>query len=91
MQPNPKPKTVKLKGAAYTKFRRVVYNRANGLCETCGSLAPLKYADCFVVLKCGHVSHIRSRGAGGSDILSNVIWQCFSCHSKKHGPKWGSG
>lgn len=30
-----------------------------------------------------HPSHIKSRGAGGSD-LGNVIPQCYKCHAKFH-------
>lgn len=79
----PKKKPIRLKGAAYTKFRKQVHDRAKGVCEVCGMAAPL------VGFNCGTVSHIKSRGSGGGDTLDNVRWEHWDmCHSKKHGPRW---
>ena len=81
----PKHKPVRLKGKAYTEFRKAVYERANGICAGCAGPVPLlDYNGKFNIYTCGHVSHIKSRGAGGSDTLDNVEWRCFSCHMRKH-------
>lgn len=90
----PKNKPVRLKGKAYTEFRREVYNQANGICSDCGMYAPLvdPISFCFEVFTCGHVSHIKSRGAGGGDTMDNVRWKCYSCHIlKEHGLKFSGG
>lgn len=86
----PKKKAVRLKGKAYSAFRKEVYERENGVCQECETYAPLfdVYGQ-FNEFTCGHVSHIKSRGSGGSDTLDNVKWKCFKCHNiKEHGPKW---
>lgn len=30
------------------------------------------------------MAHIQSRGAGGSDVLENVVTKCHRCHMKEH-------
>jgi len=82
IHPDPKPKTIRLKGKAYTEFREEVCFQAESLCESCGQYAPLLIDGRFDLYRCGNVSHIRSRGAGGSDTLDNVRWYCFDCHRK---------
>lgn len=32
----------------------------------------------------GHVHHIKSKGSGGDDIESNLIYLCYECHDKVH-------
>ena len=84
-KPHPKKKRISLKGKAYTQFRKAVYNRAKGCCETCGRWVSLYRANGdFDVYTCGHVSHIKSRGAGGDDSLENCILECFACHRARH-------
>lgn len=87
----PKPKTIRLKGAAYKELRRQAWERAGGLCEKCGNPAPLYNSQgWFDIFECGHLCHIKSRGAGGGDTLCNVTWGCYSCHiDGEHGPRWG--
>jgi hypothetical protein len=75
-----KVKAIRLKGRAYTKFRREVHDRAGGHCERCGRYAPLLVDGVFDVFTCGHVAHKRSVGAGGSDTMDNVRWECYNCH-----------
>jgi hypothetical protein len=84
-----KKKPVRLTGKKYTEFRRKVYER-DVFCRSCGGDAPLYDRDGnFNLYDCGHVSHIVSRGAGGSDTMENVIWECYTCHIKtKHGLKF---
>ena len=83
----PKKKPTRLNGKAYTAFRKQVFERAHGMCEICGMPAPLLDEGRFNVFQCGHVSHRKSRGAGGSDTLDNVEWRCFWCHRRKHDGK----
>lgn len=89
MNPNPKNKPIRLKGKKYTEFRKDLADRAGEQCETCGIPVPRLFNGYFHAYWCGHVSHIKSRGAGGSDTMDNVKWECFECHSAKHGPEWG--
>ena len=84
MTPCPKPKTIRLKGKAYTKFRKEVFDREKGLCQDCGQYVSLLCDGKFITVFCGHVSHIKSHGAGGGDTLDNVKWKCFKCHRKEH-------
>jgi len=89
MNPQLKEKPIRLKGKAYTEFRKKVFGRAFGNCETCKGHAPLLWYGVFNEITCGHVHHVKSRGAGGEDVLSeDVVWLCYNCHLKTHGPKW---
>ena len=89
MNPNPKQKPIRLKGKAYQAFRKQVFETHGGKCSGCGRFAPLYHNGRFDVFLCGHVSHRKSRGAGGSDEINNVEWQCYFCHIEKgHGPRW---
>lgn len=85
-----KEKPIRLKGKAKTEFRREVGERSIELCESCGCYAPISFYGVFDLYICGHLSHIKSYGAGGGDTHDNVKWQCYDCHiNKKHGPRWG--
>jgi 5-methylcytosine-specific restriction endonuclease McrA len=89
-----KKKPIRLKGKAYSEFRKQVFDRAEGLCEDCGRWVPLytPLEHGFNVLACGHVAHIKSHGAGGGDTLDNVRWLCYECHIlKEHGLKFSGG
>ena len=84
MKPQPKPKTIRLKGKAYTKFRLEVYEREEGLCQDCGVFVPALIDGRFDEFLCGHVAHIKSRGACGGDTHDNVKWKCFKHHRREH-------
>ena len=85
-----KTKPIRLKGKAYQEFRGQVYDATEGFCEDCGVWAPLLDSDgVFDVFTCGHISHIKSRGAGGGDTLDNAKWKCFNCHIVKEHIKGG--
>ena len=80
----PKPKRIDLNRKDYQELRRQAWSRAGGLCENedCGSPAPLEIGGEFVLWGCGHLAHIKSKGAGGDDTLDNVRWLCPKCHGK---------
>ena len=92
-RPDPKNKPIRLKGKAYTKFRLEVCEAHHWRCDKCHLFTPPVDRDgVFDVFTCGHVSHIKSRGAGGGDTLDNVGWECYDCHIvKKHGTRFGEG
>ena len=87
--PDPKPeKPVLFSGKKKTEFRKAVYAREKGVCESCRGVAPLYVNGNFNVFSCGHVSHIKPRKIGG-DVMGNVRWECYACHiGYKHGPRW---
>lgn len=90
INPQPKPETTRLKGLKYKAFREQVFQHYEGICAECGDFAPLyDYEGVFDIWVCGHVAHIKSRGAGGGDVIENVRWKCPSCHlNKEHSPRW---
>lgn len=85
--PAPKKKRIILKGKAYSDLRKALHDRAGGYCETCGKRVPLMVDGQFDIFACGHVSHIKSKGAGGDDSESNCLYECFSCNCLKR--NWG--
>jgi 5-methylcytosine-specific restriction endonuclease McrA len=68
---------VRLSGQALEDLRKRVYRRDGGRCQwkDCGIWLPF-YGSVF---NRAHMAHIKSRGAGGSDELSNVRLLC-PCH-----------
>ena len=91
IHPVPKQKAIRLKGKAYTLFRKAVHDRARGMCEECGMWAPRLIDGRFDLYRCGHVRHIKSKGSGGSDTLENVEWWCWNCHRAEHDGKLVTG
>jgi len=74
---------VRLSGPLLTKLRLDCWIRAKGRCEKCGERLyyqarypgdPLAY----------DMAHIKSRGAGGSDVLENVQALCHREHMAAH-------
>ncbi len=88
--PHPKHKAIRLHGKAYAELKRKVWIRDGGRCVTCNAKVPLKDWDGqFDRFTCAHLSHIKSRGAGGDDTPENTQIKCYSCHiGKEHGPRW---
>ena len=66
---------IRLKGPALATLRRQCFERDFWHCTVCHT--PVSWAS-------GHMAHIVSRGAGGSDIVSNVTTKCAECHMKEH-------
>ena len=56
----------------YAVTRKQAYERDNGLCVICGSLAS----------QCHHIVY---RSHLGTSILSNLACLCLQCHSEAHG------
>jgi 5-methylcytosine-specific restriction endonuclease McrA len=74
---------VRLTGPDLAKLRRDCWERDKGLCQNCG--IPTLYNARFDGDPIAYdMAHIRSRGAGGSDVLENTQALCHSCHMKKH-------
>lgn len=78
--PDPKKKRIRLTGKKRTELRKALFRRAGGLCETCECPTPLYYYYEFDLYRCGHISHIKSVGAGGDDSLENCRYECYTCH-----------
>lgn len=73
-KPRPKRRPVPKRGradqAGYTELRRVVFDRASGRCERCGT----PVVD-------GHECHHRKlRSQGGRDEVANLACLCPGCH-----------
>lgn len=66
---------IRLKGAALERLRRECFARDGWRCVICGR---------GVGWVSGHMMHIKSRGAGGSDVIENVVTGCWECHGKSH-------
>jgi 5-methylcytosine-specific restriction endonuclease McrA len=66
---------IRLKGGDLASLRRRVFVRDRWLCRECGR-------GCGWVT--GHLAHIVSRGAGGSDTEANTRLLCAECHMKEH-------
>ena len=82
---DPKPKAKRLQGKARQRRKQELYDREGGLCQGCGKPFPLTVEDkngkqVFDYFRCGHMSHIKSQGAGGGDELENLMYHCFWCH-----------
>jgi 5-methylcytosine-specific restriction endonuclease McrA len=66
---------IRLKGPALEALRRRVFTRDKWCCCICGE--PCGWVS-------GHLAHIQSRGAGGSDTEENTRLLCAECHMKSH-------
>jgi 5-methylcytosine-specific restriction endonuclease McrA len=70
---------IRLKGPALAALRRARFILDRWKCVDCGR--PVSWAS-------GHLSHLVSRGAGGSDVIENVRTKCGDCHLVgSHNPK----
>jgi len=69
---------IRLKGEALAALRRECFTRDGWACVECGKR---------VSWASGHMAHTVSRGAGGSDVLENVLTKCEEHHRQEHNPK----
>lgn len=63
-----------------SSVRHVVYERDGFKCVDCKK--PVRWESGY--LDSMHLMHIKSRGAGGSWELSNLLTGCPECHMKRH-------
>ncbi len=56
-------------------------NRANGICDLCGSNAPFNDSHGNPYLECHHIKWLSD---GGEDSLYNTVALCPNCHKKMH-------
>jgi 5-methylcytosine-specific restriction endonuclease McrA len=74
---------VRLSGEALRNLRRACWERDQGLCHDCGN--PTYYEARYDGdLLAYDMSHVKSRGAGGSDALENVVCKHHACHLLEH-------
>ena len=78
----PKPCIIRLKGDPLSKLREACYKRDGGLCVKCGQVVTDKVPDWHP--RKYDMAHIKSRGAGGEDVLDNIETWCHSCHMRFH-------
>ncbi len=73
----------RLAGKDLQALRRDCLKRDKNKCRECG----MAVSDSFPAWhpKKAHMAHVRSRGAGGADDLSNVRVLCGDCHRAEHG------
>lgn len=71
---------IRLYGPALEALRRDCYNRDKQACVDCG--AHVYWEPGYIGSM--HMAHIKSRGAGGSDVIDNVETKCAECHGKSH-------
>lgn len=70
-------------GKHYTDFRREIWDRCEGTCESCGKGMVFDWED----LERGfQVHHFNGRGGGKRDDVGNKVrGVCSPCHRTEHG------
>jgi 5-methylcytosine-specific restriction endonuclease McrA len=77
---------VRCTGKDLADLRLACWERDKGRCQECGEA--LYYQPRFGGDPLGYdMAHIKSRGAGGSDVLENVRCLCHQCHMLEHSGK----
>ena len=66
---------IRRNGKDMALLRQIVFERDRYRCCDCGK--PVSWDS-------GHLAHIQSRGAGGSDVPENLRTLCAICHAKDH-------
>ena len=86
MNPQPKQKQIRLNTKDWSALRKKVWQKQRGMCAKCGMWVRL---DGDTIFNTAHLAHIKSRGAGGDDVESNVRILCYRCHIlNEHGLRW---
>ena len=76
---------VRLRGKALKKLRQELFERDRHRCVDCGSWVAWDEYDAEMLgVPIGEMCHIKSRGAGGSDTLDNVVLRCRRDHKYSH-------
>jgi hypothetical protein len=78
----PKDQVVRVKGKAMEALRIACYLRDGGRCVICATITWLNAPEEHP--RKADMAHVKSRGAGGQDILSNVRNLCHRCHTREH-------
>lgn len=76
---------VRLTGKDMVQLRRDVFERDGYRCKH--FIPPnmrAQFCNKLVSWEYGHLCHIKSRGAGGSDTTENTFVGCAECHMKSH-------
>lgn len=71
-----------LTASGWEKRRKEVYEREEGMCEKCMTLAPLHNTEYAFA---GHAHHIHGRKRG-DDRIEMLMWLCGRCHARTHVP-----
>ena len=71
--------TVRLTGVHWKRLVLDVKNRDRWTCRECGRVAGAL-----------DPAHIKSRGAGGSDVAENLRLLCRDCHTRSHAGTLGT-
>ena len=66
---------VKLSRKEYHDLRVLIYSAQMESCDSCNRWCEM---DQF------QLHHIKTRGAGGGDEMSNLVGLCWQCHRKTH-------
>ena len=73
---------VRLTGKDLAQLRIDCFQRDKFTCQECGiHVTVFTYS---AASNAANMAHIQSRGAGGSDVISNVQTLCHLCHMKEH-------
>ena len=75
--------TVRVTGSDMEELRRACFDRDGGRCVVCGVALLWERGEWLSM----HMAHVRGRGAGGSDVLENVVSKCPGHHWEEHNPK----
>lgn len=81
---NTKPRKVSVTSEAYERDSAVVadvLDRANGICELCGTKAPFVKKDGQPYLEVHHIIPLAEKGP---DITDNAVALCPNCHREAH-------
>jgi len=66
----------------WSRRRRQVFDRENGLCERCMTFAPLHNTEYAFA---GHAHHVNGRKRN-DDRMEALEWLCGHCHAVEHQP-----
>ncbi len=80
-QPRVRKTVVRLRGVEMAELRRAVYVRDGLACVDCHRALTLDGMNAHSRME---LSHLKSRGAGGSDTMENCVARCRECHQKSH-------